>query len=137
MTQTVIFALDHGELPARIYPAPMIRITPAARSSLLCIALAGAFLFVNSAWALDTKAGRVLAEQNCARCHAIGRKGASPNAQATPFRLIHRKYPIDNLEESFAEGTSGNHLGMPDFEFSPREVGDLLAYIKTLGGKKR
>lgn len=89
------------------------------------------------ALAQDRKAGRVLAEQNCARCHAIGRKGASPFAKATPFRDIHRKYPIDNLEESFAEGTSGNHLGMPDFQLTPREVGDLLSHIKSLAPRRR
>lgn len=79
----------------------------------------------------------MIAEQNCARCHATGRKGASPFAKATPFREIHRKYPIDNLEESFAEGTSGNHMGMPDFQFTPREVGDLLSYIKSLAPRRR
>lgn len=89
-----------------------------------------------SAAAQDLRAGKRLAEKNCARCHSIGLRGASPFEQATPFRLIHRKYPIENLEEAFAEGTSGNHLGMPDFAFSPREVGDLLAYLKSFSRRK-
>jgi cytochrome c len=83
----------------------------------------------------DRAAGRVIAERHCASCHAIGRKGASPFAKAPPFRDVHRKYPVDDLEEAFGEGTTGNHLGMPDFAFSPRQVTDLLAYIKSLSNK--
>lgn len=83
----------------------------------------------------DRAAGRDLADEHCARCHAVGRKGTSPMAKAPPFRDIHRKYPVDYLEEAFGEGTTGNHLGMPDFTFTPRQVTDLLAYIKSLSNK--
>jgi mono/diheme cytochrome c family protein len=86
---------------------------------------------------VDRAAGRALAEQHCARSHAIGRKSASPFAKATPFRDIHRKYRVDDLEEAFGEGTTGNHLGMPDFAFSPRQVMDLLGYIKSLEGRRK
>jgi mono/diheme cytochrome c family protein len=92
-------------------------------------------LWMTPSIAADRAAGRDIADEHCARCHAVGRRGASPIAKATPFRDVHRKYPVDHLEEAFGEGTTGNHLGMPDFAFSPREVTDLLAYIKGLSNK--
>jgi cytochrome c len=48
--------------------------------------------------------GRVFAETNCARCHAIGPTGDSPVAKAPPFRTLHNRYPVENLEEALAEG---------------------------------
>lgn len=82
--------------------------------------------------AQNLKAGARIAETHCARCHAIGRKGSSPLPKATPFRLIHEKYPVEQLEEAFGEGVTSNHLGMPDFDFTPAEVMNLLGYIKSL-----
>ncbi len=120
----------------------MIRLASlslAALSLLSASLLAASVIIATGASAQSAQgnrqAGRAIAEQHCARCHAIGRKGASPFAKATPFRDIHRKYPVDYLEEAFGEGTTGNHLGMPDFQFTPRATGDLLAYIKSLSNK--
>ena len=104
---------------------------------LTALTLAIAHALPMTAQAQDIKAGRHIAEQHCARCHAVGRKGASPFDKATPFRLIHKKYPIQNLEEAFGEGATANHLGMPDFEFSPRAVSDLLAYMQSFTPKRR
>jgi mono/diheme cytochrome c family protein len=103
--------------------------------ALALAALALLALWMTQSIAADRAAGRAIAQEYCARCHAVARKGASPMAKAPPFRDIHRKYPVDHLEEAFGEGTTGNHLGMPDFEFNPREVTDLLAYIKGLSNR--
>jgi mono/diheme cytochrome c family protein len=32
--------------------------------------------------------GRAIAKENCARCHAIGRSGESPNPKSPPFRRL-------------------------------------------------
>jgi cytochrome c len=84
-----------------------------------------------------SRRGKAIAEQACAQCHAIGRVGRSPLAEATPFRDIGRKYPISNLEEAFGEGDTANHKGMPDFAFTPRQVADLLDYIRAVQPKRR
>jgi hypothetical protein len=70
-------------------------------------------------------------------CHAIGRVGRSALSDATPFRDIGRKYPISNLEEAFGEGDTANHKGMPDFVLTPRQVADLLDYIRAVQPKRR
>ena len=84
----------------------------------------------------DIRAGQALARVHCAECHAIGRSGRSSRPAATPFRLIPRRYPVEALEEAFGEGITGSHKGMPDFAFSPRQVDDLLGYIKSLGRRR-
>jgi cytochrome c len=76
--------------------------------------------------------GFTLARANCARCHSIDRATASPLAIAPPFRTLHKKYPVVNLEEALAEGISTGHPTMPEFRFDPGEVSDIIAYLKTL-----
>src|SRR5881398_2749685 len=71
--------------------------------------------------------GRVFAEANCARCHAIGTTGDSPLAKAPPFRTLHKRYPVENLEEALAEGIRTAHPEMPQFEMDPDQINDLLA----------
>lgn len=106
----------------------MKRLMMAALALLPGLCLPGGY-----AEAQDIRAGRALARQNCAECHAIGRSGRSPRPAATPFRLIPQRYPVEALEEAFGEGITGSHKGMPDFQFSPRQIDDLLGYIKSLG----
>jgi len=84
----------------------------------------------------DIRAGQALARVHCAECHAIGRSGRSTRPAATPFRLIPQRYPVEALEEAFGEGITGSHKGMPDFAFSPRQVEELLGYIKSLGRRR-
>jgi cytochrome c len=76
--------------------------------------------------------GRVFAETNCARCHAIGPTGDSPVAKAPPFRTLHNRYPVENLEEALAEGIRTVHLEMPQFELDSDQIDDLIAYLKFL-----
>jgi cytochrome c len=76
--------------------------------------------------------GRDLASKNCQSCHAIGTRGTSPNPAAPKFRHLSRKYPIDSLAESFAEGAMVGHSVMPDFEFAPENVEALMAYLKSV-----
>jgi mono/diheme cytochrome c family protein len=80
----------------------------------------------------DSGDGRKIAEAECAKCHAIGKEGASPLASAPPFRTFAQKWPVEDLQEAFAEGISVGHGPMPEFIFEPDEISDLIAYLLTL-----
>ncbi len=102
----------------------------------LATALAALPSAIPDASAQDVRNGRAIARENCARCHAVGPAGRSRNPNATAFRLIPQRYPVEALEEAFGEGISGSHKGMPDFQFDPAEIDDLLAYIRSLGRRR-
>jgi cytochrome c len=76
--------------------------------------------------------GQTIVETYCARCHATGRAGDSPHTMAPPFRLLSRRYPIENLAEAFAEGIVTGHPDMPEFQFQPHEIDSILAYLQSL-----
>jgi mono/diheme cytochrome c family protein len=76
--------------------------------------------------------GFVIVKTNCSRCHAIGKVGESPLKIAPPFRTLHEHYPVENLQEPLAEGIITGHPTMPEFRFDPGQVGDIIAYLKTL-----
>ena len=68
----------------------------------------------------------------CARCHAVGRTGAGPHAEAPAFRTLGRRYPIESLEEALGEGLLSGHPDMPEFTFTADEVGDVIAYLNAI-----
>ncbi len=76
--------------------------------------------------------GFVLLREDCSRCHAIGKVGESPLKIAPPFRTLHERYPVEDLEEPLAEGIITGHPTMPEFRFDPGQVGDIIAYLKSL-----
>jgi mono/diheme cytochrome c family protein len=76
--------------------------------------------------------GRQYAEAVCSRCHAIARTGRSPVAAAPAFRDLHRRYPVENLEEALGEGIVVGHPLMPRFELEAGQIADLVAYLKSL-----
>jgi len=76
--------------------------------------------------------GFVILKTNCSRCHAIGKIGESPLKIAPPFRTFHERYPVEDLEKPLAEGIITGHPTMPEFRFDPDQVGDIIAYLKTL-----
>jgi len=80
----------------------------------------------------DQQRGKTFALNNCARCHAIDRVGQSPLKIAPPFRNLHKRYPIETLAESLAEGIQTGHPTMPEFQLDPDQIHDLLSYLKTL-----
>jgi mono/diheme cytochrome c family protein len=93
-----------------------------------------ALLLIVPAFAAPTaeQRGKAFARANCARCHAIDRVSKSPLKIAPPFRTLHQRYPIETLEEAFAEGIYTGHADMPAFELDPDQIHDLLSYLKTL-----
>ncbi|KRR14668.1 cytochrome C [Bradyrhizobium jicamae] len=76
--------------------------------------------------------GKTFALNNCARCHSIDKVSPSPLKIAPPFRTLHKRYPVEALSEALAEGIQTGHPTMPEFQLDPDQIGDLLAYLKTL-----
>lgn len=76
--------------------------------------------------------GKRLALTYCARCHAIDKVSPSPLKIAPPFRTLHERYPVETLEEALAEGIITGHPSMPQFSFEADQVGDFIAFLKTL-----
>jgi mono/diheme cytochrome c family protein len=81
---------------------------------------------------VDILAGRQFAERNCARCHAVGQTGVSPFDPAPPFRIFARRWPLDSLDESLAEGIVVGHPDMPEFKLTPRQIGNFIGYLETI-----
>ena len=76
--------------------------------------------------------GKGLVETNCAPCHAVGLKDKSLLDKAPVFRELAKRYPIVALEEAFAEGIVTGHPGMPEFEATPKQIADIVAYISSI-----
>lgn len=76
--------------------------------------------------------GQAFAQLHCAQCHAIGRFGDSPLAEAPPFRTLGTKYPVESLAEAFAEGITTGHPTMPEFQLDVAQINDLLAYLASV-----
>jgi mono/diheme cytochrome c family protein len=108
----------------------------AIRSVLVSASLAAAtiLLWSNASVAQSpaVQRGLTFVRTNCAQCHSIDRVSPSPLAIAPPFRTLHRKYPVENLEEALAEGIVTGHPTMPEFRLDPGQVGDVIAYLKSL-----
>jgi cytochrome c len=76
--------------------------------------------------------GKNFVVTNCSRCHAVDKVSPSPLQIAPPFRDLHRKYPIEQLQESLAEGIVTGHPSMPQFRLEPDQINDVLSYLKSL-----
>lgn len=95
-------------------------------------AIVGATALVVSASRADETSidiGRGLAEQICARCHAIGPGGESAHPDAPAFRTLHERYPVDALEEALTEGIVTGHPDMPEVSFDAEDAGALIDYM--------
>ena len=104
------------------------------RTQLAVAAFAVSMLYIAQAGAQNPAAQRGLTfvRTHCAQCHAIDRVNASPLRDAPPFRTLHLKYPIESLQEAFAEGIVTGHPSMPEFRLDPGQVNDVITYFKTL-----
>lgn len=102
------------------------------RIALAALVLAAATLPAMSGEDGRIHRGRVFAQTWCSHCHAIGKYGASPLAEATPFRDLHKRYPVEDLTESLGEGISTGHPAMPQFRLDVPQIDDLIAYLRSL-----
>lgn len=101
--------------------------------SILIGAIMAAVLGAGPARAQDNiLRGHALLQAKCSTCHAVDRTGASPHHLAPPFRTLGQRYPIESLEEALGEGILSGHPDMPEFRFEPSEVGDIIAYLKSI-----
>ena len=93
---------------------------------LMCVAA--------SAHAQDPRAQRGLnfARTHCAQCHSLDKHGESPLRIAPPFRTLHQRYQVEALEEALGEGIVTGHPSMPEFRLEPDQVGDFIAFLRTL-----
>lgn len=101
----------------------------------LLIALTGAVILLTSAnevFAQSAQRGVNFARANCARCHSIDKYSDSPLKIAPPFRTLHLKYPVSELQEALAEGIVTGHQNMPEFRLDGGQIADFLAFLKTL-----
>jgi mono/diheme cytochrome c family protein len=80
----------------------------------------------------SVKTGRRVAEENCARCHAIAERGESPNPKAPRFPLIAERYPGGNPAGVLTDGTVVRHSGMPEFRMLEAETDGLVAYLRRI-----
>lgn len=75
--------------------------------------------------------GREIAEAQCARCHAVGPYGDSPNPDAPTFRTVLARHHAAVLEQELIEGIRVSHP-MPEFQFNPQSVDALVAYLRSI-----
>lgn len=86
--------------------------------------------------------GRGIAQRFCGQCHAVA-GGASPFADAPPFRDLHLRYGEGGLEAllkegmltpdpSMEEGNMPGHPRMPQRRLDVDERAALTAYLKSL-----
>lgn len=106
----------------------LIRETAAGATLLTFALLSG----MAPAAAENPQQGKHLALIHCAKCHAIDKVSPSPLKIAPPFRTLHERYPVETLQEALAEGIVTGHPTMPEFTFDADQVGDFIAFLKTL-----
>lgn len=80
----------------------------------------------------EVQRGLAYVRTNCARCHSVDKISDSPLRIAPPFRDLHKRYPVEDLAEALAEGIRTGHPTMPEFKLDPGQIGDVIAYLKTL-----
>jgi len=105
-----------------------------SKHKIICdtLVLVSALLVSAPSHASNPEQGKRLAFTWCAKCHAIDKLSPSPLKIAPPFRELHERYPVDMLQEALAEGLVTGHPTMPEFRFDADQVGDFIAFLKTL-----
>lgn len=101
-------------------------------SAALLLIMASSPGTANAETAPAAQRGLVFVRTHCAQCHAIDKLSPSPLAAAPPFRTLHRKYPVENLQEALAEGIVTGHPSMPEFRLDLGQVNDVITFFKTL-----
>jgi cytochrome c len=109
---------------------PLASFRPAVVSGILGVFIAA--VCNTPSRATNPEQGKRLALTYCVKCHAIDKVSPSPLKIAPPFRTLHERYPVETLQEALAEGIVTGHPTMPEFRFDADQVGDFIAYLKTL-----
>ena len=77
-------------------------------------------------------AGRKIALDQCASCHAIDQHNVSPNRASPPLNTLLSRYDPDRLADDLIAGTWVGHEGMPRFDFNVIAADSLIAYLETI-----
>ena len=101
--------------------------------SLFTFAIAGLALQATVGLAQSpSERGRVLLNDNCARCHAIGKTGRSPHEAAPPFRVLGRSFNLDHFARDLQRGLMPGHPDMPAFKFDKQDARAVAAYLRDI-----
>ena len=76
--------------------------------------------------------GRMLLNDYCARCHAIGKSGRSRHPAAPPFRVLGRSFNLDHFARDLERGLTPGHPDMPAFKFDQDDARAVAAYMLTI-----
>lgn len=99
--------------------------------------LLAALLWSTSGHALDAEQehGGELLQKMCARCHAVGTTGASPNKLAPAFRSFSENKLYDpDFAQRLQQGYSSIHRFMPTFRFDRADAEAVVNYLKAIQG---
>ncbi|MBV9993919.1 MAG: cytochrome c [Caulobacteraceae bacterium] len=110
----------------------LIGPSSAGRWAIALFAAVAALAGAGAGAAQSLSHGAALLQRNCAMCHAVGATGDSPKPGAPAFRELYKRYPVENLSEALVEGILTGHPQMPEFRFTPEEVSDIIAYLKSI-----
>jgi cytochrome c len=103
------------------------------RMRTIAIALAAVSLLQSAALADDPQLrAEALLTELCARCHAVGRTGASPLPNAPAFRTLRRRLDMEELIERMQEGLISDHGDMPALRIGPRDVRGMRMYLYSI-----
>jgi len=81
----------------------------------------------------EQRNGKEMLQKLCARCHAVGRTGASPNRLAPPFRTFSETKLYDSdFMQRLQDGLTSIHPFMPTFRFNRDNAAEVLNYIKSI-----
>jgi cytochrome c len=100
-----------------------------------CLAMALCLLLPSAAMAQmspSEQRGQTFVRANCSSCHAIDKVSPSPLKVAPPLRDLHKRYPVENLQEALVEGIRTGHASMPEFRLDTGQASDVIAYLKSL-----
>lgn len=76
--------------------------------------------------------GRALAERMCSQCHAIGKRGQSPHADAPAFHALDRRVNLDVFVDRLREGLMSGHPDMPTFRFTREDARAFVLYLRSV-----
>ena len=101
---------------------------------LLCLAFLSNIAWSERGHALDAeqRRARAMLENLCARCHAVGKTGQSPNPLAPPFRTFGEKLYDTDMVQRLQDGLTTIHPEMPTFRFSRDEAAAAVNYLRSI-----
>jgi len=109
-------------------------LTSRTTLKLLCLALPLIGAWSGSAHALDPeyRRAKTMLEDLCARCHAVGTTGQSPNPLAPPFRSFGEKLYDTDMAQRLQDGLTTIHPDMPTFRFNRHEAAAAVNYLRSI-----